>query len=164
MAFTKKSMKRTNAKQLKLLNPNQRKRPTSYTSIMWTTPSSIRFLWDNWRLLSNARIVITKVFVGIPFGTYHCLYPKVTTIALSKNVSNDSQGMKSWTTRNRYPLVFNAIKSLSIIRCPLVLIIQLKKFANDGLKISKNVKINEMIAINSFKYYLYACICHKRRL
>ena len=57
-----------------------------------------------------------------------------------------------------------SIKSLSIIRCPLVLIIQLKKFTNDGQKISKNVKINEMIAINSFKYYLYACICHKRRL
>jgi ubiquitin C-terminal hydrolase len=51
-------------------------------------------------------------------------------------------------------------KSLKFEKCPLILIIQLKKFGNDGHKISKNVKINDEILINNEKYVLYACVCH----
>lgn len=51
-------------------------------------------------------------------------------------------------------------KSLKLEKCPLILIIQLKKFGNDGHKISKNVKINDEILINSEKYILCAYVCH----
>jgi ubiquitin carboxyl-terminal hydrolase 8 len=54
-----------------------------------------------------------------------------------------------------------SIKSLQFETLPLILILQLKKFENDGQKISRDVNINDKILINSEKYVLYACICHK---
>lgn len=53
-----------------------------------------------------------------------------------------------------------SIKTLQIVRSPLILIIQLKKFGNDGQKISKSVKANYRIWINCVPYQLFACICH----
>jgi len=51
-------------------------------------------------------------------------------------------------------------KRLQFIRSPLILIIQLKKFANNGQKIAKQVFVNEHILINWTPYRLYACMCH----
>ncbi|XP_054160020.1 ubiquitin carboxyl-terminal hydrolase 2-like [Oppia nitens] len=53
-----------------------------------------------------------------------------------------------------------SFKSLSFSRIPPILIIQLKKFVNDGNKISKAVTINSQLVIKSHNYYLFAIICH----
>ena len=36
----------------------------------------------------------------------------------------------------------------------------LKKFANDGYKLSTQVEVNDTLTINSINYKLYACVCH----
>lgn len=51
-------------------------------------------------------------------------------------------------------------KRLSIVRSPKILIIHLKKFSNDGYKLSSDINVNQTITIDSKRYELYACVCH----
>ena len=54
-----------------------------------------------------------------------------------------------------------SIKSSQIKRCPLILTLSLKRFGNDGKKVSKSVYVNKSLIINTIPYFLYACVCHK---
>lgn len=53
-----------------------------------------------------------------------------------------------------------SLKKLNFERLPIILIIQLKKFGNNGQKITKNVRINEYLVINGTNYSLFAVISH----
>ena len=54
-----------------------------------------------------------------------------------------------------------SVKKTIIKRTPFILIIQLKRFGNDGQKIDKKVKINENLEFKDLMYELYACISHQ---
>lgn len=51
-------------------------------------------------------------------------------------------------------------KRLSIVRSPKILIIHLKKFSNDGYKLSSDITVNQTITIESRQYEVHAAICH----
>lgn len=54
-----------------------------------------------------------------------------------------------------------SIKSLTIERLPLILTLNLKRFGNNGQKLSKNIEVDSKMTVNDTTYYLYACICHR---
>ena len=54
-----------------------------------------------------------------------------------------------------------SMKSMTFERLPLILIVHLKRFGNDGQKIHKEVKIDDNLKINAYDYTLFACISHR---
>jgi ubiquitin carboxyl-terminal hydrolase 2/21 len=71
-------------------------------------------------------------------------------------LDDDEQPFCSRCKRHR-----RSTKRLTIQRSPQILILHLKKFANDGFKLSsQDIKVNQNITIDSKTYYLYACVCH----
>ena len=53
------------------------------------------------------------------------------------------------------------IRSTEIERLPLILTINLKRFDNDGKKISRGIFVDQDLYVNQIPYTLYACICHR---
>nr|XP_027205033.1 ubiquitin carboxyl-terminal hydrolase 10-like isoform X1 [Dermatophagoides pteronyssinus] len=56
-------------------------------------------------------------------------------------------------------------KRLSIVRSPKILVIHLKKFSNNGYKLSSDINVNQQIRIDNGSttmatYELYGCVCH----
>nr|XP_046920661.1 ubiquitin carboxyl-terminal hydrolase 2-like isoform X2 [Dermatophagoides farinae] len=62
-------------------------------------------------------------------------------------------------------------KRLSIVRSPKILVIHLKKFSNNGYKLSSDINVNQQIRIDNgsssssssstmVTYELYGCVCH----
>ena len=155
-----------------------RKRPKDLAQ-----PKTVRESWNQYKQYMDDSFLV-KIFVGHMSSTIKCVecghkhqnWDTFWDISLSFPENSDEYEIKelldsyladevldkdSMVTCDYCRTKRKSIKSLKIERLPLILTINLKRFGNDGHKLSNSIYIEEKLILNDNPYELYACICHR---
>ena len=158
-------------------NAKHRKRPKNLEP-----PKTAKESWNQYKQYMDDSFLV-KIFVGHMSSTIKCSqcnhesqsWDTFWDISLSIPEKSDSNikslilnylddeilDNDSMVTCDNCKTKRKSTKSMKIERLPLILTINLKRFGNDGQKLSKNIDIEEKLFLNDNPYELYACICHR---